>query len=354
MDGPRASSGCRQAEWGLLSDGALRTAPLLGLAELLRDHGLDAEAEIRAAGCDPALFREPDNLIELVAVGRLLAHTAEVTGRPYPGLDLGRRLGLEVLGALGRAIRFAPDVGTALRAMILHFHLHDRGAVPSLWEGECRAMFGYTIHCPDIPGTDQIYDGALAISLNLLKGLAGARWRPIEVRLLRATPDDVEPFRRHFRARLRFGAEQAAIVFPAADLARPLADANPGAYASALCELDRLAADADLAGKVVRLLRRLFVTGAGPEGVDVEKVARLFCLHERTFKRRLQAEGTTFRALLSQVRYEIARQLLRDTRLGSADIAHALGYADIACFNHAFRRWSGTNATTWRARHRGI
>ncbi len=344
---------CRLAELGLITDGVLRMAPLLGLPRFLADHGLDADAVIREGGCDPALFGDPDNTINFAAVGRLLVHIAAVTGCPCPGLELGRRSGLDTLGALGRMARLAPDVGTALRTLILYFHLHNRSAVPSLWEDKTRAMFGYTIYCPDVPGTDHIYDAALAISFNVITEFAGKGWKATEVNLFRDPPTNQEPFLQHFRTRLRFRAERAAIVFPAADLARPLADANPSAYANALRDLDRLDAvsGAGLASKVRRLLRRLLISGSGPDGIDLQQVARLFILHPRTFKRRLHDEGTRFNALLAEIRHEIARQLLRDTHLQIADIAFALGYAGSASFNHAFRRWSGVHATAWRALH---
>lgn len=254
---------------------------------------------------------------------------------------------------MGRTGCHAPDVGTALRTLSLDLHLHDRGAVLSLWEGKREAIFGYTLYCPDVPGTDHIYDAALAIAKNVVQELAGPDWKAIEVRLSREKPKDIRPYRRHFRARLRFGTAHSVIVFPAADLARPLAGTNPSAYAAGLRELDGMDAErgGGLAGKVRRLLRRLFVTGSGADGVDLRAVARLFAIHPRTLNRRLRAEGTTFSAILAEVRYDVALQLLRDTHLQTRDIAFVLGYSDSASFNHAFRRWSGTTSTAWRASH---
>jgi len=328
-------------------------APLLGLPRLLADYGLDAEAEIRSLGCDPALFREPENTIDFAAVGRLLAHTAAVTGCPWPGLELGRHLGLDTLGVVGETIRLAPDVGTALRALTLELHLHDRGAIPYLSEGEQRTLFGYTVYWADVPGIDHVYDVALAVAYNVIAELAGKGWRAAEIRMYRAKPRDITPYLRHFRAPLRFESERSAIVFPSADLARLPPDADPLAYAQALRNLRELDASTgtDLAGRVHRVLDRLFISGHGPEGIDLPKVARLFALHPRTLNRRLRAEGTTFNALLAQARYEIARQLLRDTRLQLGEIATALGYADASAFIHAFRRWSGTTPSAWRSRH---
>jgi AraC-like DNA-binding protein len=70
-----------------------------------------------------------------------------------------------------------------------------------------------------------------------------------------------------------------------------------------------------------------------------------------TLNRRLRDQGASFRALLGQTRYEIACQLLRDTRLATQDVASALGYADVTAFARAFRCWSETTPAAWRSAH---
>ena len=327
-------------------------APLLGLPGFLSDHGLDPDKVIRETGCDPTLFKDSENTIDVAAIGRLFARTATVTGVECPGLELGRHSSVEVLGAVGHMMRFAPDLGTALRALILQFHLHDRGAVPSLWEMGSQTMFGYTIYSPGVPGTDHIYDAALAIALNTIKELVGKAWKPTEVQMFRDPPRDRRVFHRHFRTQLRFGAEHAAIVFATADLARPLLDADPEVYAQLRDELeerDRVSGGAQLSNRVRRLLRGMLAAGSARYGIDLPGVARLLGLHPRTLTRRLRAEGTAFSSILEESRYEFARQLLRDTRSRIADIAVVLGYAESASFNHAFRRWSGITASAWRS-----
>jgi AraC-like DNA-binding protein len=101
--------------------------------------------------------------------------------------------------------------------------------------------------------------------------------------------------------------------------------------------------------RVRRVLRRVLIAGDPESGTSLERMAVLFGLHPRTLNRRLQAEGTSFRALLEETRYRIACQLLRDTRLPVLELAVALGYADVTAFSRAFRRWSGTSPTRWRA-----
>jgi len=56
----------------------------------------------------------------------------------------------------------------------------------------------------------------------------------------------------------------------------------------------------------------------------------------------------------AEVRRQRARQLLRDTDLPVLAIAETLGYADAPAFTRAFRRWSGTTPTAWRAARRRV
>lgn len=355
METDRACTTGHLAASSLVEEGAVRMAPLLGLPRLLAAHGIDGDALRRTVGLDPALFNDPENTVAFSVAGLLLEQAAAETRCDFIGLELCGRLGLDVLGVIGRAVRFAPDVATALRTLILHLHLHDRGAVPALWTKGASALLGYTIHTPDVPGAQHIYDCALAVSHNSVRELAGPGWRATEVRMFRDPPDNRAPYRQLFRAPLRFRARQAAVCFPKADLRRPLKGADARVFAAALRELELLDPDGDarLANRVRRVLRRLFTTG-NADGADLTGVAGLFSHHPRTLNRRLRAEDTTFASILGETRFEIARQLLRDTRLPVAEIARTLGYADSTAFSHAFRQWSGTTATAWRSRHRQV
>jgi AraC-like DNA-binding protein len=100
-----------------------------------------------------------------------------------------------------------------------------------------------------------------------------------------------------------------------------------------------------VADQVVRILRPRVLFG----DFTLETVARRLAVHPRTLNRRLQAEGTTFRKLLNEAHFEVARQLLAGTRIDISGIAAALGYAETSAFSHAFHRLAGTSPSEWRA-----
>jgi AraC-like DNA-binding protein len=335
----------------LIEEGSVRMAPLLVVPTLLREQGLDPGPLIAEAGLDPSLFADPDHPIPFTDAGRFLALCADRTSCPHLGLLVGERQGLSVLGPLWYLARHAPDLGTALRNLILFLHVHDRGAVPVLRISGDQVLLGYTIFQAEVPGTRQIYDAAVAIIYRLLQELAGPGWGATEVCLCYPQPADSDPYRRIYRTKLHFNAECYGVIFAAACLERPVAGADPQVYRQTLREVSALATleQGDLVGQIRRVLRRLLVGGAGQAETSLAEVARLFSIHPRTLNRRLRDQGTSFKALVDALRYDMARQLLRDTGLAAAEIAAALDYAEPAAFNRAFRRWSGMAPLAWRA-----
>lgn len=317
---------------------------------MLRGLGADPAEVLTEAGFDPALFADPDSLISYAARSRLVAHCVARTGCRHFGLLVGQHGRLSSLGLVGFLVQNAPDVGTALESLVRYLHLHVRGAATSLAVHGDSAILGYDIYQPHVAATDQIGDGAVATMFNILRSLCGPEWKPTEVLFAHRKPLDVGPFRRFFRAPLRFDAEQNAVVFAARWLSRRLPQADPELRRLLQKQIDALEARhrGDFPGQVRALLRTALLTGHG----SADQVAALFSMHSRTLNRRLSEFGTSLRELVDEGRFEIARQMLQDSTADVNRIAASLGYADASAFTRAFRRWSGTTPAVWRANQR--
>ena len=331
----------------LVMDGTLRIGPLISIPRLLREMAVDPADVMREAGIDPALFEDPENTISFAAMGRLFSLCVARSGCPHFGLLVGRQGGISSLGIVGLLSQHLPDVRTALRNIILHLHLHDRGAVPTLEVQNETAMLGYAIYQKNVASTDQIYDGAMAIAFNLMKTLCGPKWQPSEVLLCHAEPADREPYRALFKVPPRFDAERTALVFPATWLDQPMHGVNPQLRRILEAEVEalKILSDGDFVSQLRRILQSLIVAGCP----SVDQTALLLAMHRRTLNRRLNVLGITFKQLLDETRFEIAQQLLRDTRMPVVDIAVTLNYTGASAFTRAFHRWSGTSPAAWRA-----
>jgi AraC-like DNA-binding protein len=317
------------------------------IAPTLRAFGLDPDPIIKEAGLDPRLFEDGSNVIPHLALGRLCSLSVARTHCPHFGLLVGERATILSLGVVGRLMLHSKTVGEALRGLVAHLGVQNRGAVPALAVNEDTAVFSFAVYQPETESADQICDGALACTVNALRALLGEGWAPSEVLLPRAGPADAEPFRRHFRAPVRFDQEIAALVFPARCLQERIAGADP--LLRAMLE-ERVASLK--AAHFTDDIRRLLRTRLANDTCSADGLAGLLAMHRRTLNRRLGAEGTRFRTVVNEVRFEIARQLLADTGLSFGQVAAALDYSEASAFTRAFRRWSGQTPSAWRARHR--
>ena len=70
----------------------------------------------------------------------------------------------------------------------------------------------------------------------------------------------------------------------------------------------------------------------------------------RSLARRLADEGTSYTAVLDELRRDLAMGYLEDTTLEISHIAWLLGYSEVASFNHAFQRWTSSSPKMVRAR----
>jgi AraC-like DNA-binding protein len=76
-------------------------------------------------------------------------------------------------------------------------------------------------------------------------------------------------------------------------------------------------------------------------------VAERLGMSERSFRRRLAEEGTTFAEILDDLRRRLAARYL-DEGVSVKQTAWMLGYSEAGAFNHAFKRWTGTSPSQAR------
>ena len=330
-----------------LPSGFMRVGPLMNLAALLRDLGCDADAVFANAGFSPAQLAEPDAEIPFVRASRIIEDCVTTTDCEHLGLLLGMRATPSSLGVAGYMVLAAPDAGSALLALVRNLDLHDRGAALSLTTKSSFTYFGYSIYLPGVRAVGAIYDISMTVACKIMRALCGENWSPHEVQLAHEAPRDTLPYRRFFRAPLRFGAHQSALVFESKWLEHKTESADSLLFHHLEKEALELHAiqGSDLLADLRMLIRKSLLVNQGA----VPSIAAMLGMHQRTLNRKLHKQGTTFRKELESIRYELARQLLSNLKMPVSRIATAIGYADPTAFSRAFKSWSGVSPSEWRA-----
>lgn len=239
----------------------------------------------------------------------------------------------EVFELLG----YLPIISGSLRP---HFHQSSAGLT-----------VGLTGHTDD-PALDCLviaYGGAAL--LRLLDILAG-ELPAVTLHLAWEAPRSSTPGPDAIAGRLVFDEHTSFIDVPVDTLSAPCRFPDPVAYRMAITELRRTLERDKTPTSVTESVRRAIEEN--PEHSGRGEVAATLGMSVSTVKRRLDAEGTTFREVREATLRERAIVLLLDPSLPISQIAIELGYSEVGNFSHAFKRWTGQSPGEFRRAGRRI
>jgi AraC-like DNA-binding protein len=167
-------------------------------------------------------------------------------------------------------------------------------------------------------------------------------------------PKSVAEHQRIFRGPLQFDWHSYELTFSPHWLSVPLTTADPNLCAVLDRHLNdllaRMPTSKSFTHDVRRRLAHVFRSGT----VSLPMLAKSLGVSERTLQRRLHEEGTSLQELMEGVRSELSLSLLRDSDLSVAEVAQRLGYASLAAFSRAFRRWKGVSPAAHRRATRPV
>ena len=320
------------------------------MIDLAQEHGLSIAQCLQQTGISPAQLADPTTQVEasqeLQVIDNLVRALPDVKGL---GLQAGMRYQLSTLGIWGFAIISSATVRAAIEVALRFADLSLVLAKYSLHEDDDSAEFHIDIAHIPAHLRQFVLERQFLITLLLIRSMMSEQIiRPRDIYLT----VDTLPFTQMpaiiQESRLHLGASANRLVFDRAvlDRATPQANAATAQFCVRQCEelLDQRKQQSGFAGQVRALL--LAHIGQMP---SLQAAAQHFNMSPRTFRRRLDDEQASFRALLEETRAGVAMELLATAQLSVESVAERMGYAETASFIHAFKRWTGSTPGKYRA-----
>jgi AraC-like DNA-binding protein len=329
-----------------LSDYQVRAAGFEGYSALVRELGGDPDPLLRQAGVDPAWLENPDQPVPYLAFLTALRLGAQATATPHFGLLLSRKQRFSMLGAVGFAVREAPNVQAAIENLNRFLPVHNQAARTTLSVEGHFARWTFDVILRDAPALDQQFDLVAGVSISLLQHLAGRDWAPSSLHLKRAEPVDKRPYRQMFQCPITFNADFTGLVFHSKVLSQTVVNADQQLFRILHEYLTQLEARAP--SDFASLVRETVALSLQDGDSSIDAVASRLGLSERTLQRRLHTAGLNYKDILVDVRRSVAQQYLRDTGVSLTRIATILGYSDLAAFSRSFHREFGISPRNWR------
>ena len=319
------------------------------LVEVATQCGMTPAQVFDGSAIEPQVLADPHQRIANIDYERLLANCLQGTQRPEFALLYGSRISVVALGALGYALMCCRDLRELLGVFSRYVLLVSSTFQAELIEqpnGVSLRLRGGVLHTEAEAIDCELFFAAASYTLRQLTGGVN----PItSVSLVHSDPGYAAAYRDFICDQVWFDQPANEIRLDQTLLDMPLQFANPALLAIYRDQCDLMLkkqrANAGPTGAVRAYL--LEKPGYIP---SFDATAEHFHLSPRTLRRRLAEDGTTFQAIVAELRRELAEQWLRETTLSVEGIAAMLGYRDVSNFRRAFISWNGLSPAQYRQR----
>ncbi|MES2818503.1 MAG: AraC family transcriptional regulator [Pseudomonadota bacterium] len=314
--------------------------------------GLACADALAAAGLRAEDLQDSSRRIPGAVLQKLLRHLLDASGDPLFGLHSARFVQPGSYSVLGYITMNCATLGEAMSRIVPYEKLvGDMGTSRLDMRGEDVVL---SWHCryDDPLVRRQMVDNVLASWLLYARWLGDSAYSPREVWLEHGLTDGAQAlaYAELFGCPVRFEQPLSALLIPQAYLALPLRQGDANLLRTleehALGLMAGLDGDEPLPLRVKNALRLLLKDGLPRK----ERVAEKFAMTLRTLQRHLQQAGTSYQAILDQLRQELAEHYLLRSDLSIQDIAHYLGFTEPRSFHRSFKLWTGMTPGEYRER----
>lgn len=324
--------------------------PALGLqliCQTLDELGPGADAVCDRTGMSRHFLETPGQLISQSQEVQFIEAAIAISERSDLAFRVGMRYHFGVFGVWGLAQATSANLLQALDVAEEFIALTHSFAGLKLQR--CGDLAVIEIE-QDYPGEQVqafVLERDLVVTLMIASEIAGRRLPVDAVDVSLPEPAHSALFNRMLDCEVNWGSAQTAARIRWAELEKPLPQANPITWSACVRQCRDLQSqqrgEAKLTVRVKECIARTQFRG-------ITAVCEMLNTSERSLRRRLQAEGRSYRQLQQELRRELAELYLTDESLSLDDIAERLGYSESANFCHAFREWTGSTPGATRQR----
>lgn len=320
--------------------------------DMARSKGVDCVDPLKDADISDELLEDSNKRVPGVALQTLLSHLIPLSNDPCYGLHTSAFIQPASYGVLGYIAMNCSTVGEALvKIPVYEKIVGDMGVTTTKTQGE---DIWVRWHCNfDNPVVRrQVIENVLSSWTRYTRWITGEFERsPHVVHFEHDAPEDSAVLAEYeivFGCPVKFNQANSELLITQDYLDHPIRQADAHLLQTLedhatqiLHEIDK---DQPLKYRVSNLLRLMLKSELPRKEVIAEKLG----MNIRTLQRKLRDEGSGYQELLDQLRLELAKNYLKNSRLSIDEISSLLGFAEPRSFHRSFKKWVGITPGSYR------
>lgn len=328
---------------------AFPPAKLRKLVQFVARQQGSIEKVLDGTAIDTESLEQKDFRISLEQLAQAYRNACRLAGDSPWAIKFGRELGLTDYGFYGYALICSPTLRKALEFAIKYHRLAAPTVFmqfdPLVGPGQCALRVEDRLRDPEL----YLFNIEIQFGLmfSLFRDSVGPNFRFHRVSLRYPQPPHHAALREALECPIDFQADTNSLYFDETLLDAPLRRANLATWQATreICD-----------GLLERTLSHLSVKQAVYEAMTsdtvrlrrIDDVAAVLGLSQRTLRRRLSDEHTSFRQIRGEILGALAKEFVANTQMTADEIAERLGFSDASSFCKAFGKWTGLGMNEFR------
>src|SRR5579863_444603 len=324
---------------------------LTALVDVLHEQGIAATASLAGTGLSSESLARPQTLTSIRQYITVCQNALSLSKDPETPFRVGSRIPLSAYGMYGFALVCSSTIREYFQVAV-KYHRLATPLLSMLWREEKDSVSWVLAMNPVISYPPSVVRFILEqqltqLATHLKTVVEPDRCKPIRASLPYAAPRHLHLYRRYLGCDLRFDQPLCQLTYPKSILSEKpyMAHRLTSKLMRDTCDriLGEVKTSTGVAGEVYQIIAS--TPGHSP---TMEMVAKQLATTVRTLHRKLLSEAASFTQILDDVRCNLAKEYLRETKLSMEDISELVGFSEAANFRHAFRRWTGSTPANFR------
>ena len=309
-----------------------------GVMVAFRRLGLDTDRLCAQIGVEPEVFMDTDGRPPRDASGRLWRAALAASGDRFLGLSAAQVWEARADHMVVLLLTSAGSLGEGIEEGLRYQELLAHGRVLTLGEHpEYHALHIHKIE-HELPITVHEIEFIAVVVTKMLRFATDGRFTPHEVQFQHPYRGQIQDYTRAFGCSVVFGTERTTILADDQAWGLPLAHGNRALHAQLRGMASGLHAALQSHHFIDTVRDRIKILL--PRGQSsIEEVASALHMTPRTLQRRLQEDGSSFRALTDAVRKSILLDCVERKQTTDESMRRA-GYTNPRSFRRALKRWN--------------